>query len=245
MVAPATATPATSRSSVVPLIDAGGRLAGRQHHLPRRHRYRRLQPRSTRPKRELETAYEELQSTNEELETTNEELQSTIEELETTNEELQSTNEELETMNEELQSTNEELETINEELRERGDELNAVNTFLGGDPGAASAAASSSSTATARSRSGTRQAEDLWGLRADEVRGQHLLNLDIGLPVEQLRTPIRGASSDGAATAPFDLSAVNRRGRAVYLRVTCRPLETSRGVGGVIMLLDTRPGDVD
>src|SRR5262249_25602261 len=45
-------------------------------------------------KRELETAYEELQSTVEELETTNEELQSTNEELETTNEELQSTNEE-------------------------------------------------------------------------------------------------------------------------------------------------------
>ena len=51
-----------------------------------------------------------MQSANEELETTNEELQSTVEELETTNEELQSTNEELETMNEELQSTNEELE---------------------------------------------------------------------------------------------------------------------------------------
>src|SRR5262249_31526109 len=67
-------------------------------------------------RRELETAYEEIQSTVEELETTNEELQSTNEELETTNEELQSTNEELETMNEELQSTNEELETINTEL---------------------------------------------------------------------------------------------------------------------------------
>ena len=73
-----------------------------------------------RSRRELETAYEELQSTIEELETTNEELQSTNEELETTNEELQSTNEELETMNEELQSTNEELETMNDELRERG-----------------------------------------------------------------------------------------------------------------------------
>ena len=79
-------------------------------------RYKRLQRRLERSKRELETAYEELQSTVEELETTNEELQSTNEELETTNEELQSTNEELETMNEELQSTNEELETINDEL---------------------------------------------------------------------------------------------------------------------------------
>lgn len=73
-------------------------------------------------RQEVETAYEELQSTNEELETTNEELQSTVEELETTNEELQSTNEELETMNEELHSTNEELQTINDELRTRSSE---------------------------------------------------------------------------------------------------------------------------
>jgi hypothetical protein len=46
-------------------------------------------------------------------------------------------------------------------------------------------------------------------------------------------------------TAPVDLSAVNRRGRAVDLRVMCRPLETSKGVGGVIVLLDTKPADVD
>ena len=65
-----------------------------------------------------------MQSANEELETTNEELQSTNEELETTNEELQSTNEELETTNEELQSLNEELETMNEELERRTRELN-------------------------------------------------------------------------------------------------------------------------
>ncbi len=80
--------------------------------------------------RQLEVAYEELQSTNEELETTNEELQSTVEELETTNEELQSTNEELETMNEELQSTNDELHTINEALGERSVELDDARNFL-------------------------------------------------------------------------------------------------------------------
>ena len=98
--------------------------------LHRRHRARAAPGGARAGNQELETAYEELQSTNEELETTNEELQSTVEELETTNEELQSTNEELETMNEELQSTNEELQTINDELRERGDELDAANAFL-------------------------------------------------------------------------------------------------------------------
>src|SRR5262249_53325314 len=139
---------------------------------------------------ELETAYEELQSTNEELETTNEELQSTVEELETTNEELQSTNEELETMNEELQSTNEELQTINEELRRRTDELNQVNGFL--------------ESILTNLRVGvvvvdrnlqiqiwSRRAEDMWGLRADEAQNKNFLNLDIGLPVESLKAPIR------------------------------------------------------
>ena len=86
---------------------------------------------SSAPTAQLETAYEELQSTNEELETTNEELQSTVEELETTNEELQSTNEELETMNEELQSTNDELadDQRGAAASARG-ELDQANGFL-------------------------------------------------------------------------------------------------------------------
>ena len=97
-----------------------------------------------RVREDLETAYEELQSTNEELETTNEELQSSIEELETTNEELQSTNEELETTNEELQSGNEELETMNEEMRIRTSELDEARRFLEGVLSSVAAASSCS-----------------------------------------------------------------------------------------------------
>ncbi|NUT55004.1 MAG: chemotaxis protein CheR, partial [Thermoleophilia bacterium] len=136
-------------------------------------------------RRDLEHAYEELQSTIDELETTNEELQSANEELQTTNEELQSTNEELETMNEELQSTNEELETINDELRDRTSELNHVNEFL-------EAILSSLGVAVGvidreqRVQVWNRHAEDLWGVRADEALDQHLQALDIGLPTEQL-----------------------------------------------------------
>src|SRR5205814_1702517 len=142
-----------------------------------------------RSKRELDNAYEELQSTVEELETTNEELQSTNEELETTNEELQSTNEELETMNEELQSTNEELSTINDELQMRTDELNATNAFL------ESILRSLGSAVIVLDRKfeverWNQQARELWGLIEDEVRGTHFLNLDIGLPVDELRGPI-------------------------------------------------------
>jgi two-component system CheB/CheR fusion protein len=108
------------------------------------------------------------------LETTNEELQSSNEELETTNEELQSTNEELETMNEELQSTNAELETVNEELRQRTDEVNHANAFL------QSVVASLRSGAVVVNQHlnvlvWNHRAEDLWGLRADEVKGGFLV----------------------------------------------------------------------
>src|SRR5207253_247755 len=133
-------------------------------------RQHELQEELNRSRQDLETAYEELQSTNEELETTNEELQSTVEELETTNEELQSTNEELETMNEELQSTNEELQTINEELRDRSEDYTRANSFL------ESILTGVRSAVIVVDRelhvlAWNNRAEDLWGLRGDEVRG--------------------------------------------------------------------------
>jgi two-component system CheB/CheR fusion protein len=204
-------------------------------------RVQELQQQLNRSKQDLDTAFEELQSTNEELETTNEELQSTVEELETTNEELQSTNEELETMNEELQSTNEELQAINEEVRKRGDELNHANSFL--------------ESILTGVRSGVvvldrelhvlawnHRAEDLWGLRGDEVKGQNFLNLDIGLPTDQLRGSIRASLSSDAHFAEVTLSALNRRGKAISCRVMATPLMGSdRENRGVILLMDEQP----
>jgi len=183
---------------------------------------------------ELETAYEELQSSNEELETTNEELQSTVEELETTNEELQSTNEELETMNEELQSTNEELGSINDQLRNRGSELNELNLFLrsifaslgGGvaviDP-------------ELRVKVWNHRAEDLWGVRAEEVIDTRFTDLDIGLPVEKLRPLITDTFNGRNGTGELVLDATNRRGRAIQCRIRANPLiepdhKTAQGV---------------
>jgi two-component system, chemotaxis family, CheB/CheR fusion protein len=186
---------------------------------------------------ELEAAYEELQSSNEELETTNEELQSTVEELETTNEELQSTNEELETMNEELQSANEELQTMNEELRQRSDELNQVNTFL------ESILASFGGGVAVLDRDlmvlvWNHRAEDLWGLRPDEVKDKHFLNLDIGLPVGELRHPIRAClAGDGPPVVTVD--AVNRRGKSIRCQVRCSPLAGSdHDIRGAILLME-------
>ncbi len=204
---------------------------------------KRLQDDLEHANRQLETAYEELQSTVEELETTNEELQSTVEELETTNEELQSTNEELETMNEELQSTNDELQTINDELRERSIRLDEANAFL--------------ETILTSLRAGVavlgkdmhvqvwnRRAEDLWGLRVEEAVGQHFLNLDIGLPTDRLRPALRGALNDGVECTDLELEAVNRRGRSITVRVTCSPLLSGGVPSGAILVMEheERPG---
>jgi two-component system CheB/CheR fusion protein len=199
---------------------------------------RHLQDELERTNEQLEAAYEELQSTNEELETTNEELHSTVEELETTNEELQSTNEELETMNEELQSTNDELQNINDQLQVSTDRLDGANAFL-------EAVLTSLRAGVAvvdqdlRIQMWNRRAEDLWGLRSAEVVGQHLLNLDIGLPFERLRPLLRGALGDDPAPGEIQTEAVNRRGRGIVVRVACTPLAGNRGPGGAIVVMES------
>ena len=201
----------------------------------------RLQLEVKRSREDLETAYEELQSTNEELETTNEELQSSIEELETTNEELQSTNEELETTNEELQSGNEELETMNEEIRIRSTELDETRTFLEGVL-ASVAAGVVVLDGELRVRSWNRGAEELWGLRSDEVQLQPFFQLDFGLPTDALVEVVQRCLSSGQRTDPTDLTAVNRRGRTIRCSVICSPLD-SQAVGVVILMEDTQPKD--
>jgi two-component system CheB/CheR fusion protein len=193
-------------------------------------RYAALQGELEGNRRDLELAYEELQSTIDELETTNEELQSANEELQTTNEELQSTNEELETMNEELQSTNEELETINDELRDRTGELNQVNDFL-------EAILTSLGIGVAvldahqRVQVWNRHSEELWGLRSDEAVDQHFLSLDIGLPSERLASDLR-AALNGAERRQQRMEAINRRGRPIVCAVTVLPLIPAAGDGG-------------
>ncbi|HEU5362143.1 MAG TPA: CheR family methyltransferase [Gaiellaceae bacterium] len=208
---------------IAPLVAADGQLVGVGISFVDVTRYKRLQEAVEHSKRDVEVAYEELQSTVEELETTNEELQSTNEELETTNEELQSTNEELETMNEELQSTNEELETINDELNMRTDELDQTNGFLESILGSLDAGVVVLD-AQLRINAWNEGAYDLWGLRGDEVQGQHFMNLDIGLPVEKLRTPLRKLLAGESVDQPVTVEATNRRGRSITCRVRLSPL---------------------
>ena len=84
-----------------------------------------------------------------------------------------------------------------------------------------------------------RQAEDLWGLRREEAVGQHFLNLDIGLPTDRLRPMIRRTLGGDDEFQEATLSAVNRRGRTIEVRVLSSPLRASTdGAAGVILTME-------
>jgi two-component system CheB/CheR fusion protein len=198
--------------------------------------FHRLQEELERSRQELETAYEELQSANEELETTNEELQSTVEELETTNEELQSSNEELETMNEELESTNSELQTINGELRQRTEEVEEVNSFMESVLGGLQLGVVVVDS-DLRVKMWYGRSEDLWGLRASEVYDQPLMDLDIGLPLGEVRSLVRGSLANEGETSEIVVDATNRRGRTIRCRIVASVSAVSGGDTPDVVLL--------
>jgi two-component system, chemotaxis family, CheB/CheR fusion protein len=223
--------------NVRPVVGEGGRGLGAAISFEDVTQIVRLQHERDRSSRELETAYEELQSTVEELETTNEELHSTNEELETTNEELQSSNEELETMNEELQSTNDELEAMNDDQVSRSTQLDRANMFLEG------ILASLGVGVVVVDRQENVQvwnanSEDLWGLRTDEVEGQPLASLDVGFPAAQLKEPLRQVLADGANVEEA-MDATTRRGKQVECLVRMQPLRQSGGeTYGALLLME-------
>ncbi len=226
---------------VVPLLDVKETVVGASVSFVDLTQARQLRVELERSNQELETAYEELQSGNEELETTNEELQSTVEELETTNEELQSANEELETMNEELQSTNDEFRNLNDRLQNRTEELNEFNGYFQSVLNTLNAAVVVMDRAL-HVHVWSEKAQDFWGVRGDEVLGQSFLNLDIGLPVEELRQGLREALADGREREQ-SLDGVNRRGKPVRCRVRIAPYLAAAGVDGLILLIEeAEPG---
>ncbi|MEM7590885.1 MAG: CheR family methyltransferase [Cyanobacteria bacterium P01_A01_bin.83] len=180
---------------------------------------------------------QELDRYREELEAAQEELQTSHEELETTNEELQSTNQELETMNEELQSSNEELQTTNEELNTRTEELNRISVFM-------------ESILTSLKMGMTvvdnrlsiqlwnNRMNEVWGLRESEVRDRFFFDLDIGLPLEQLRNIIRTCQTGENDYQELTLKAIDRRGKTINCRVICTPLKIKQQQQGLILLME-------
>ncbi len=231
---------------IAPLSGASGDTIGASVTFTETTRYRDLQAELERSREEVQAAYEELQSTHEELETTNEELQSSNEELETTNEELQSSNEEMETMNEELRSSNEELRLTNDRMHEVGDDVNRLNAFLG------SILASLDVAVVVVDRTLAIQvwnhhAENLWGLRSDEVVDEFLHNLDIGLSLEQMSGALRRVATGESEREETVLEATNRRGKQIQCRVCCTPLKDLRGElqGAVVTMEEVGAGAGD
>ena len=138
-------------------------------------------------------------------------------------------------MNEELQSSNEELETLNDELRERSEDLGRSNSFLESILKGMQGGVIVTDTELAI-QVWNHVAEDMWGLRADEVVRQPLFSLDIGLSLEPLRKSLRQAL-DGMTTDTV-VDSVNRRGKPLRCRVTCMPCAAADGKRiGVIMLM--------
>jgi two-component system CheB/CheR fusion protein len=226
--------------AVSPVPGLGGSLLGTTVSAQDVTAVSRANEENERRKRELESAYEALQSTVEELETTNEELQSTNEELETTNEELQSTNEELETMNEELHSTNDELEVLNDEQNERARELDRVNMFLEGILGSLGVGVIVVDDAGVV-QLWNADARELWGLGPDEAEGQPLMELDIGLPLDTVWGVLDVAFRERQRGSVL-VDAVNRRGRSFECLVRVLPLVRSDGelYGAILVMSDPR-----
>ena len=84
------------------------------------------------------------------------------------------------------------------------------------------------------------RAEDLWGLRADEVKGQNFLNLEIGLPTDQLRSGIRTALAGERDVTEISIPATNRRGKSIDVRITVTPLiePEQKQTQGVILFME-------
>src|SRR3954464_7335577 len=141
-------------------------------------------------------------------------------------------------MNEELQSTNEELQTVNDQLRTSTEQASRSNSFLE----AVLKGLGSGAVVLDRNYNvlvWNQRAEDLWGLRADEVRGRSFLGLDIGLPVSELRSPIRACLSGETDAREVTVEATNRRGKRIRCSVMCTPLlSPARKREGVILTMD-------
>ena len=85
------------------------------------------------------------------------------------------------------------------------------------------------------------QARELWGLTPEEVEGQNLHSLDIGLPVANLKSPLRTVLSGRSTREETVLEATNRRGRQFRCQVTMLRLGSASddGSAGAVMLMET------
>jgi two-component system, chemotaxis family, CheB/CheR fusion protein len=240
---------------MLPILDEHGRPKGASITFADVHLSSQLREGYRQMHEELETAYEELQSTNEELTTSNEELQSSYEELETSNEELQSANEELETTNEELRSSNEELEAANMDLKATTDAVEHLNVTLVDansellrfsglhrqvmDNFPAAIVVLDSHLLV---EEWNEAAENLWGLTEEQVAGEPFFGLQLGLPLEPLQGLLRSSRQSGAASA-VELTAVDATGEDFTCRVQVLPLPGGRPETVAMLVMEDLRGE--
>lgn len=126
---------------------------------------------------------------------------------------------------------------MNDDLRDRTDESLRVNAFLATILGSIQQpviVVDRDLRITAWSRAAT----ELLGLREDEAIGEHLLDLDIGLPFAVLRTPVRAVLAGDEESVQLELTGHDRRGRPIVATATFAPLRGHDGeIEGVIVLL--------
>ncbi len=190
---------------------------------------------------ELETAYEELQSTNEELETSNEELQSSNEELETTNEELRSSNEELETTYLELKSTSDAVGRLNESLVDANLELRRFSSLhhqvMDHFPAAVIVL-----NAQLLVEEWNRAAAELWELEEDAVVGEPIFGLNFGLPLGLVQESVRACRSPGAVPTSLDVEAMDPSGHPFTCRVHVIPISGHEPETAAMLVMERREG---
>ncbi len=126
---------------------------------------------------------------------------------------------------------------MNEEMRVRTAELDEARTFLEGVLSSVAAGVVVLDPETAV-RSWNKGAEELWGLRADEVRNQAFFHLDFGLPTGEVREMVNDCLATGKRTGPIQVAAINRIGRAITCTVTCSPLKGSNDGDGAVLLME-------
>jgi two-component system, chemotaxis family, CheB/CheR fusion protein len=84
---------------------------------------------------------------------------------------------------------------------------------------------------------------DMWGLRSDEAEGRRFLDLDIGLPTDQLAGPLRAALASDPEGHQLTVEAVDRRGRPIVCDIRIAPLTSLNGdhYGALMLTTGRRP----
>jgi len=88
-------------------------------------------------------------------------------------------------------------------------------------------------------------AGEMWGVRQADAKGKHLLGLEIGLPVQQLRQLLLALRHSPDSITEITAQATNRHGRQMTLRVVCASVgETADRSHGAILLMQEVPAAV-